>query len=72
MHAYHIYQKDGLKNFDSNLFQTLRSYYESFDDSDAQRVKDIEAITNHDVKAVEYFIKERMELASLQREKENS
>ena len=50
-----------LKNFDSNLFQTLRSYYEVFDDSDAQRVKDIESITNHDVKAVEYFIKERMD-----------
>jgi adenylosuccinate lyase len=50
-----------LKNFDSNLFKTLRSYYEVFNDSDAQRVKDIEAITNHDVKAVEYFIKERME-----------
>ena len=50
-----------LKNFDSNLFQTLRSYYESFDDSDAQRVKDIESTTNHDVKAVEYYIKERMD-----------
>jgi len=50
-----------LKNFDTNLFKILRSYYEVFNDSDAQRVKDIEAITNHDVKAVEYFIKERME-----------
>ena len=50
-----------LKNFDSNLFKTLRSYYEVFNDNDAQRVKAIEAITNHDVKAVEYFIKERME-----------
>ena len=40
-----------LKNFDINLFKTLRSYYEVFNDSDAQRVKDIEAITNHDVKA---------------------
>ena len=50
-----------LKNFDSKLFKTLRSYYEVFNHSDAQRVKDIETITNHDVKAVEYFIKERME-----------
>ncbi|MFL2589445.1 MAG: adenylosuccinate lyase [Parvicellaceae bacterium] len=50
-----------LKNFDSNLFKTLRSYYEVFNHSDAKRVKDIETITNHDVKAVEYFIKERME-----------
>ena len=50
-----------LKNFNLELFKTLRSYYKDFNSSDAQRVKDIEAITNHDVKAVEYFIKERME-----------
>ena len=50
-----------LKNFNLNLFKNLRSYYKDFNASDAQRVKDIEVITNHDVKAVEYFIKERME-----------
>ena len=50
-----------LKNFNRDLFKTLRSYYKDFSVSDAQRVKDIEAITNHDVKAVEYFIKERMD-----------
>ena len=50
-----------LKNFNLDLFKNLRSYYKDFNASDAQRVKDIEVITNHDVKAVEYFIKERME-----------
>ena len=50
-----------LINFNSDLFKTLRSYYQDFSVIDAQRVKDIEAITNHDVKAVEYFIRERMQ-----------
>ena len=50
-----------LINFNSDLFKTLRSYYQDFSVTDAQRVKDIEAITNHDVKAVEYFIRERMQ-----------
>ena len=50
-----------LINFNSDLFKILRSYYQDFSVTDAQRVKDIEAITNHDVKAVEYFIKERMQ-----------
>jgi len=50
-----------LINFNSDLFKILRSYYQDFSLTDAQRVKDIEAITNHDVKAVEYFIKERMQ-----------
>ena len=47
-----------LQQFDKALFPTLRALYEKFDVSDAQRVKDIEKVTNHDVKAVEYFIKE--------------
>ena len=59
-----------LKNFDSKLFKTLRSYYEVFNHSDAQRVKDIETITNHDVKAVEYFIKEKMEKDGIGNDKE--
>ena len=50
-----------LINFNSDLFKTLRSYYQDFSVTDAQRVKDIEATTNHDVKAVEYFIRERMQ-----------
>lgn len=48
-----------LKDFDHNLFERLRDIYRHFDEKSAQRVKDIEKITNHDVKAVEYFIKER-------------
>ena len=47
-----------LQQFDKALFPALRALYENFDVSDAQRVKDIEKVTNHDVKAVEYFIKE--------------
>lgn len=47
-----------LASFDHALFARLRQIYLSFSEADAQRVKDIEMITNHDVKAVEYFIKE--------------
>ncbi len=50
-----------LKNFDSTLFPQLRSIYQEFSEDDAQRVKDIEKVTNHDVKAVEYFIKEKLD-----------
>ncbi len=50
-----------LAGFPHDLFSQLRSFYLDFSISDAQRVKDIEAVTNHDVKAVEYFIKEKME-----------
>ena len=50
-----------LKNFDSALFPQLRSIYQEFSEDDAQRVKDIEKVTNHDVKAVEYFIKEKLD-----------
>ena len=59
-----------LNNFNSDLFITLRSYYIDFSESDAQRVKDIEAITNHDVKAVEYFIKEEFDVLNLKEYKE--
>lgn len=48
-----------LKDFDKNLFPRLRSVYTDFTEADAQRVKEIEGITNHDVKAVEYYIKEK-------------
>lgn len=50
-----------LASFDHALFARLRQIYLSFSEADAQRVKDIEMITNHDVKAVEYFIKEEFE-----------
>jgi adenylosuccinate lyase len=49
-----------LANFNHDLFLPLRNLYREFTPADAQRVKDIEKVTNHDVKAVEYFIKERL------------
>ena len=50
-----------LATFPRELFPRLRSIYETFTEQDAQRVKDIEKVTNHDVKAVEYYIKERFD-----------
>ena len=50
-----------LKSFDHSLFERLRDIYRNFSEADAQRVKDIEKVTNHDVKAVEYFIKEELD-----------
>ena len=50
-----------LQGFNPELFETLRDIYRTFTVQDAQHVKDIEAVTNHDVKAVEYFIKERFD-----------
>ena len=50
-----------LKSFDQSLFERLRDIYRNFSEADAQRVKDIEKVTNHDVKAVEYFIKEELD-----------
>ncbi|MBL4651919.1 MAG: adenylosuccinate lyase, partial [Flavobacteriales bacterium] len=49
-----------LADFDTSLFPTLRAMYENFTTEDAQAIKEIEKITNHDVKAVEYFIKEKL------------
>ncbi len=50
-----------LQDFNHSLFEDLRAIYGSFSTADAQRVKDIERVTNHDVKAVEYFIKEKFD-----------
>ena len=50
-----------LASFDAGLFDRLRDIYRTFSETDAQRVKDIECVTNHDVKAVEYFIKEEFD-----------
>ena len=50
-----------LASFPQDLYATLRSIYQNFSEQDAQRVKDIEKVTNHDVKAVEYFIKEQFD-----------
>ena len=54
-----------LDKIDTSLFPTLRKIVEDFTENDAQRIKDIEKITNHDVKAVEYFLKEKFELLDL-------
>ena len=59
-----------LANFDTNLFDSLRNIYKKFTTEDAQRIKDIEKITNHDVKAVEYFIKEEFDTLHLEKFKE--
>lgn len=50
-----------LQGFDRALFDSLRGIYRDFTEQDAVRVKDIEKVTNHDVKAVEYFIKEKFD-----------
>ncbi len=50
-----------LKEFDSTLFEALRDIYRNFSEADAARIKEIEGVTNHDVKAVEYFIKEQFD-----------
>ena len=50
-----------LKGFDHKLFEPLRDIYRRFDETQAARVKEIEHTTNHDVKAVEYFIKEQFD-----------
>ncbi len=50
-----------LADFSHELFETLRDIYRNFSEDDAARVKDIESITNHDVKAIEYFIKEEFD-----------
>ena len=50
-----------LASFDHQLFERLRDIYRNFGEEEAQRVKDIEKVTNHDVKAVEYFIKEEFD-----------
>ena len=54
-----------LADFDHSLFAPLRDIYGEFTPADAQRVKEIESITNHDVKAVEYYIKEKIEQKGL-------
>jgi len=59
-----------LADFDNSLFGELRNLYINFTAEDAQKIKDIESITNHDVKAVEYFIKEKFDALNLQAYKE--
>jgi len=59
-----------LENFDTVLFGALRDIYLKFDNKDAQKIKDIESVTNHDVKAVEYFIKEQFDKLNISQYKE--
>ena len=56
-----------LKSFDQANFEALRNIYRNFSTEDAQRVKDIEKVTNHDVKAVEYFIKEEFKKLGIEK-----
>ena len=55
-----------LNHFPSGKFKELRKIYSNFNNDDAQRIKEIESITNHDVKAVEYFIKEEFKKLKLE------
>jgi adenylosuccinate lyase len=50
-----------LRGFGKNKFKSLRAIYENFSEADAKKIKEIEKTTNHDVKAVEYFIKSKFE-----------
>jgi len=59
-----------LSDFDASLYSELRAIYKNFSDADAIAIKDIEKVTNHDVKAVEYFIKEKFDTLNLQAYKE--
>ena len=60
----------GLKEFDKSIYGKLRLIHEQFDDNHAQEIKDTEKITNHDVKAVEYFIKKQFDQLGLEAYKE--
>jgi adenylosuccinate lyase len=59
-----------LKSVPADLYPSLRKIYHQFNEADAQKIKDIEKVTNHDVKAVEYFIKEQFDILGLASYKE--
>ena len=59
-----------LKDVPESAFEQLRSLYEDFSIEDAQHVKEIESVTNHDVKAVEYLLKEKLEALGLEKYRE--
>ncbi|MEO2051067.1 MAG: adenylosuccinate lyase [Allomuricauda sp.] len=59
-----------LADFNTALFPELQKIYQDFTSEDAQAIKDIEKTTNHDVKAVEYFIKQKFDALNLQKYKE--
>ena len=55
-----------LSSVDKSIFGKLREIYEKFDEKEAQDIKDIEKVTNHDVKAIEYFIKNKLKELNLE------
>ena len=57
----------GLSDFDKQNYLAIRNIVLQFNEKDAQKIKDIEAITNHDVKAVEYFLKEAFTALELEK-----
>ncbi|MCB9335569.1 MAG: adenylosuccinate lyase [Flavobacteriales bacterium] len=59
-----------LKNFDKSLYNSIRDIYRNFNNNDALAVKEIEKTTNHDVKAVEYFIKDKFTALGINEQKE--
>lgn len=59
-----------LESVDNNIFEDLRGIYNNFSSEDALAIKKIESVTNHDVKAVEYFIKEKFDALDLSAYKE--
>ncbi|MCR8668605.1 adenylosuccinate lyase [Aestuariibaculum sp. M13] len=59
-----------LQDVDASIFGDLRAIYKNFSSADALAIKDIEKVTNHDVKAVEYFIKEKFDALNLSQYKE--
>ena len=61
---------DQLKGVEASKFEPLREIYRNFTVADATRIKEIENVTNHDVKAVEYFIKEKFDILGLEQYKE--
>ncbi|GGK77006.1 adenylosuccinate lyase [Rufibacter glacialis] len=59
-----------LQGIDASLFSSMRKIYEDFSPEDAQTIKETEKVTNHDVKAVEYFIKEKFQQLGIGDQKE--
>ena len=59
-----------LEQVPASVFPKLREIYANFTEADAQKVKEIEAVTNHDVKAIEYFVKEQFDVLGLEAFKE--
>ncbi|HHT23734.1 MAG TPA: adenylosuccinate lyase [Bacteroidales bacterium] len=59
-----------LETVSATVFPKLREIYTKFTENDAQKIKDIERVTNHDVKAVEYFLKEKFDALGLSEYKE--